>query len=238
MLSYDNIITITGSEQRLLDFLTVHTEVTGAPSLQEISDEFIHTVYGDPYEQLHDERAREEYLTRREIRYPKWPYHLKASLRREWDAFRTSGEIYVMSENEICLRLPTWSRSMEQHVYDLSRWYPDLQFLLTTSPDTNDHDEILVFRDGDASEVLSISSQRFMWDQENWRTIEFSSKIVDEKDGQLRLVIERRGIDDSWIPIWSHGVGGGGVIEKEALEESEVDLQSQTESNLLGQENE
>lgn len=103
---------------------------------------------------------------------------------------------------------------MEQHVFDLSRWFPDLQFLLKVVQDTNDCYELFVYRDGEMSEGLSITSQRFMWDQENWRTIQFSSNIVDEKDGQLRLVVERKGIDNSWIPIFSHGVEGGGIIDR------------------------
>lgn len=125
--------------------------------------------------------------------------------------------IIVLSEEELCLRVPTHRYSMEQHVYDFSRWYPDLQFLLETSQDTNDYDELLMFRDGELSEELTISSYGKMWNQENRRAIQFASNIIDERDAQLRIVVERRGIDDTWVPAWTHGVNGGGVIDRELL---------------------
>lgn len=47
MVSYDNHVTITGSEQRLLDLLNVITNVSEIMSLQQISDELINTIYAD-----------------------------------------------------------------------------------------------------------------------------------------------------------------------------------------------
>lgn len=233
MLSYDNIITITGSEQRLLDFLKVHTEVIEVPTLHEICDEFINTVYRDQPDLLHDERARHEFLGKNGIRYPKWPFRIKQTFIRKWYAFESACEIIVMSEIEVCLRIPTRLEIMADCVFDLSRWYPDLQFLLEVSQDSFTYDEILMFRDGELSEEITISSFGEMWNQENRRTISFASNIIDEKDGQLRLVVERRGIDNSWVPIWTHGVEAGGLIDKAALEESRVDQHEQPEARNI-----